>query len=72
MTRRDTVAPLLLCEASVHKQHPTSPLGPLVGGVCRNAALLCFIYDKICRFNSAVVRLGDCDSSFPAPSLLGR
>ena len=39
------------------------PLGT-VGGVCRNAALLCFIYDKICLFNFAVVRIWNCDSFF--------
>lgn len=57
-------SPLLLCKAWVHKQHPVPLLGPFVGGVCRNAALLCFIYDKICRFNFAVVRVWICDSFF--------
>ena len=41
-----------------------SLLGPFVGGVCRNAALLCFIYDKICLFNFAVVKIWNCDSFF--------
>lgn len=57
-------SPLLLCKAWVHKQHPGPLLGLFVGGVCRNAALLCFIYDKICRFNFAVVRVWICDSFF--------
>lgn len=57
-------SPLLLCKAWVHKQHPVPLLGLFVGGVCRNAALLCFIYDKICRFNFAVVRVWICDSFF--------
>lgn len=57
-------SPLLLCKVWVHKQHPVPLLGPFVGGVCRNAALLCFIYDKICRFNFAVVRVWICDSFF--------
>lgn len=57
-------SPLLLCKARVHKQHPVPLLGLFVGGVWRNAALLCFIYDKICRFNFAVVRVWICDSFF--------
>lgn len=57
-------SPLLLCKAWVHKQHPVPLSGLFVGGVCRNAALLCFIYDKICRFNFAVVRVWICDSFF--------
>ena len=60
---RSAVAPLL-CKVWVHKQHPISLLGPLVGGVWRNAALLCFIYDKICLFNFAVVRIWICDSFY--------
>lgn len=62
-THSYTVSPFTV-QAWVHKQHPISPLGALVGGVCRNAALQCFIYDKICLFNFAVVRIWNCDSFF--------
>lgn len=63
---RRTISSFSVCKAQVHKQHPISvSLGTFRWGSLLNVALLCIIYDKICLFNSAVVRISNSDSFFP-------